>query len=77
MILDAFKFREIFVSQLQTLKEHQMKRIALVAALLTLALTACGQKTETPAVVAPTPAAVVAPDAASAPVAVPATAADA
>jgi predicted small lipoprotein YifL len=54
-----------------------MKRIALVAALLTLALTACGQKTEVPAVVAPTPAAAVAPDAASAPVAVPATAADA
>jgi hypothetical protein len=44
---------------------------------LTLALTACGQKTEVPAVVAPTPAAVVAPDAASAPVAAPVAGADA
>lgn len=54
-----------------------MKRITLVVALLTLALTACGQKTGAPAVVAPTPAAVVAPEAASAPVAAPATSADA
>jgi hypothetical protein len=55
-----------------------MKRIALVAALLALALTACGKKAEAPAavVVAPTPAVavVVAPAAASAPVAAPAAA---
>ena len=52
-----------------------MKRIALVAALLALALTACGKKAEAPAaavVVAPTIA--VAPAAASAPVAAPAAA---
>lgn len=48
-----------------------MKRIALIAALLTLALTACGQKTETPAVVV-VPPPVIAPEAASAPAAVPA-----
>ena len=47
-----------------------MKRIALIAALLTLALTACGQKTEAPAVVVvPTPAPVITIEAASAPVA--------
>lgn len=48
-----------------------MKRIALIAALLTLALTACSQKTEAPAVVV-VPPPVIAPDAASAPVAAPA-----
>jgi len=60
VILDASKAGEICVYQLQTLKEHEMKRIALVAALLALALTACGKKpAEAPAaaVVAPTPAA--------------------
>jgi predicted small lipoprotein YifL len=46
--------REICVFQLQTFKEHEMNRIALIAALLALALTACGQKTQTPAAVAPT-----------------------
>ena len=48
-----------------------MKRIALIAALLTLTLTACGQKTEAPAVVVvPTP--VITLEAASAPPAAPA-----
>lgn len=45
-----------------------MNRIALVIAVLTFALTACGQKTEAPAVVAPV-APVAAPEAASAPAA--------
>lgn len=50
-----------------------MKRIALVAALLALALTACGKKAEAPAVVVvPTPTVVVTP--APAPVAAPETA---
>ncbi len=70
LILDAFKAREICVFQLQTLQGNlEMKRIALVTALLAIALTACGQKAaEAPAVavVAPIPAA-----AASAPVAAP------
>ena len=48
-----------------------MNRIAIVAALLALALTACGKKAEAPAAaVAPTPVAA----AASAPVAAPAAA---
>jgi hypothetical protein len=77
LILASLEIREICVFQLQTLKEHEMKRIALVTALLALALTACGQKAaEAPAVaVVVTPAApapVAAPDAASAPVAAPA-----
>jgi hypothetical protein len=55
-------------------KEHKMKRIALVAALLTLALTACGQKAAETAAPAAAPA-VSAPEAApaaSAPAAAPA-----
>ena len=79
LILDAFESQVNFcVFQLQTLKEHEMKRIALVTALLALALTACGQKpAEAPAVavvVTPAPAPVAAPEAASAPVAAPAAA---
>jgi len=51
-----------------------MKRTALVAALLALALTACGKKAESTAAVVVTPAPVAAPEAASAPVAAPAAA---
>jgi hypothetical protein len=54
-------------------KEHEMKRIALVAALLTLGLAACGQKAaETTAPVAAPAAPAAAPAAASAPAAAPA-----
>jgi hypothetical protein len=72
LILALFEFRSIFVYfNFKLSKEHEMKRIALVAALLALALTACGQKAaEAPAVavvVTPdAPAPVAAPDAASA-----------
>ncbi|MGA8864978.1 MAG: hypothetical protein WBM09_10950 [Gallionella sp.] len=61
-------------------KEIKMKRIALVAALLALGLTACGQKAaETAPAPAPAPAPVAAPAASapaatSAPVAAPAAA---
>ena len=51
-----------------------MKRTALVAALLALALTACGKKAEPTAAVVVVPAPVAAPEAASAPVAAPAAA---
>jgi hypothetical protein len=73
--LGCIKIRaNICAHQLSTLKEIKMKRTALVAALLALALTACGKKAESTAAVIVAPAPVAAPEAASAPVAAPAAA---
>jgi hypothetical protein len=74
LIFEAFKAGRIFFHQplinFHTPKEHEMNRSVVIAALLALSLSACGEKAATSqAPAAPAAAPVVADPAASAPAA--------
>jgi len=69
LILEAFKAGRIFIYQLHInfypSKENEMNRSIVVAALLALSLSACGEKAATSQVAAPVPAPAVAAPAAA------------